>query len=629
MWASLPTPKVEYVQLYENGPMWATMNLGATSVTDAGKYFWWGDVQGHADGDGFSFNYTNDVIESYGNDEGYVEDGKLVAEKDAATQQLGAAYRMPTKAEFEDLYNKCTWTWKTNYNGVDKANGYLVQGKGEYEDNSIFLPAAGNVYDKELEYVGEYGSYWSSTAHDDSQQLAYCLSFSSDANIGTTIDGRDDGLPIRPVYAPVAQIGETAYASLKDALNNAQDGDVVDLVSNAVTSSYTIAKDLTLRLNGFSISASSSNEDFIEIKEAEVTIDGTTAENGMSDIYCNGKSAIAFAVNSGASVTFKNVNIADDVIFAVYCDGGHAKIESGNFHCLSNAVLATNSDVVISGGTFSSEHDNAIYIENGSVTIADGYKYQGESESLAAGTYTEDIEFAGEVVFDTEKAYAYLVSLIGDKEYVNSEYKIYVDETGVLQYTNMAVVAAFPSNKLEVNGNEYLLTNWMLSSRKMKFVVVDGAIAHVYEMVGEEIHLVYKEPASESELVALIGDNVYENAEWVETISVVDGKVAITDKNEVVTILAENNILTKKEDDYTFANISYSYTFIVVDGKVSEIEYHGYGGVVGTYVKKASTPTAIDTIDANKAQKTIKTIENGRVVIIKNGEKFDLNGRKM
>lgn len=187
MWASLPTPKVEYVQLYENGPMWATMNLGATSVTDAGKYFWWGDVQGHADGDGFSFNYTNDVIESYGNDEGYVEDGKLVAEKDAATQQLGAAYRMPTKAEFEDLYNKCTWTWKTNYNGVDKANGYLVQGKGEYEDNSIFLPAAGNVYDKELEYVGEYGSYWSSTAHDDSQQLAYCLSFSSDANIGTTL----------------------------------------------------------------------------------------------------------------------------------------------------------------------------------------------------------------------------------------------------------------------------------------------------------------------------------------------------------------------------------------------------------------------------------------------------------
>ncbi|MCQ2227752.1 MAG: hypothetical protein MJZ01_07590 [Bacteroidales bacterium] len=42
-----------------------------------------------------------------------------------------------------------------------------------------------------------------------------------------------------------------------------------------------------------------------------------------------------------------------------------------------------------------------------------------------------------------------------------------------------------------------------------------------------------------------------------------------------------------------------------------------------------STPTAIESINADKAQKVIKTIENGKVVIIRNGEKFDLSGRKL
>ncbi|MCQ2227228.1 MAG: hypothetical protein MJZ01_04880 [Bacteroidales bacterium] len=48
----------------------------------------------------------------------------------------------------------------------------------------------------------------------------------------------------------------------------------------------------------------------------------------------------------------------------------------------------------------------------------------------------------------------------------------------------------------------------------------------------------------------------------------------------------------------------------------------------GTFVK-AGTPTGIKDVDASKAQKTIKTVENGKVVIIKNGEKFDLAGKKL
>ncbi|MCQ2203344.1 MAG: hypothetical protein MJZ15_02765 [Bacteroidales bacterium] len=173
--------RVTFVQLYENGPKWANMNIGATSVTDAGLYFWWGDIEGHAKDESpkFNFNFDNAAITSWDNNEDYVADGKLAAEKDAATQLWGAGYRMPTQAEFEDLYNKCTWTWKTNYNGVEGVNGYLVTGKGDYAGNSIFLPAAGSRDGEDLNREGSSGIYWSSTPSTGNADYAYTLYFDS------------------------------------------------------------------------------------------------------------------------------------------------------------------------------------------------------------------------------------------------------------------------------------------------------------------------------------------------------------------------------------------------------------------------------------------------------------------
>ncbi|MCQ2227714.1 MAG: leucine-rich repeat domain-containing protein [Bacteroidales bacterium] len=43
--------------------------------------------------------------------------------------------------------------------------------------------------------------------------------------------------------------------------------------------------------------------------------------------------------------------------------------------------------------------------------------------------------------------------------------------------------------------------------------------------------------------------------------------------------------------------------------------------------EKQSTPTAVDAIDAVGTKKAIKTVENGRVVIIRDGKKYDLAGR--
>lgn len=47
----------------------------------------------------------------------------------------------------------------------------------------------------------------------------------------------------------------------------------------------------------------------------------------------------------------------------------------------------------------------------------------------------------------------------------------------------------------------------------------------------------------------------------------------------------------------------------------------------GTFVN--TTATAIKNISAPAAQKAIKTIENGRIVIFRDGDKWDLSGRKL
>ncbi len=47
------------------------------------------------------------------------------------------------------------------------------------------------------------------------------------------------------------------------------------------------------------------------------------------------------------------------------------------------------------------------------------------------------------------------------------------------------------------------------------------------------------------------------------------------------------------------------------------------------YDDSDTTPTAIESVNTDKAGKAIKTIENGRVVIIRDNKKFDLSGREL
>ena len=127
---------------------WATMNIGASSATDAGTYFAWGDVEGQtwsdSDWSGGGFSDAPDI----GNP------SVLPLDKDAANVNWGGTWRMPTSAEFYELKSK----HREHYYDED----YF----GDPESGLICLPAAGYGDDTGLHDVdgsSPGGYYWSSS----------------------------------------------------------------------------------------------------------------------------------------------------------------------------------------------------------------------------------------------------------------------------------------------------------------------------------------------------------------------------------------------------------------------------------------------------------------------------------
>ena len=182
-----------------SGIRWADCNVGASEPEEYGNYFAWGETSPKKDYGWYSYkwcNMTYTTLTKYNNSSSYgTVDNKTQLEMsdDAARANWGGKWRMPTKAEFEELHVHCKWTWTTR-NGV---NGYLVTSKKN--ENSIFLPAAGYTVDDDESDVGIYGYYWSSSLDTGGPSNAWRMRFkSSNRSVGN--QSRCVGLSVRPVY---------------------------------------------------------------------------------------------------------------------------------------------------------------------------------------------------------------------------------------------------------------------------------------------------------------------------------------------------------------------------------------------------------------------------------------------
>ena len=172
---------------------WATQNVGASSPSDYGGYYAWGETETKSSYDWSNyFDYLDDEGDSWGI---YKIGGKTsispTSGHDTARENWGGSWRMPTYAEFEELCKKCVWTWTSQ--GGHK--GYKVSGPN---GNSIFLPAAGWRYGSDTYVEGQVGFYWSSTLSSLYSYYARALSFGSSGH-GTDFDGRSYGRSVRPV----------------------------------------------------------------------------------------------------------------------------------------------------------------------------------------------------------------------------------------------------------------------------------------------------------------------------------------------------------------------------------------------------------------------------------------------
>ena len=207
------TMTAEYVDLGLS-VKWARCNLGASKPSDYGDYFAWGETEpktnytwvtykwiqaGKSDGR-YITKYTFDDGQTegiwYDADGNFIGDNKttLDAADDAATANLGSPWRMPTKKEYDELVDNCTWRWTTQ----DGVNGCEV--KSKKNGNSIFLPAAGSRTRSELYNAGSWGHYWSSSLRSAYPISNYACVLGFDLGSPDWFGGhRECGFPVRPV----------------------------------------------------------------------------------------------------------------------------------------------------------------------------------------------------------------------------------------------------------------------------------------------------------------------------------------------------------------------------------------------------------------------------------------------
>lgn len=180
------------------GVAWADRNVGASSPTDLGSRFRWGDPEART-----SFTQVISDIHDYST--GSV----LPANKDAATVNMGAMWRMPDGDDAVALRDNTTISGNNRF--TNRSDG----------DSYILLPAYGykgayGTYDTQYQYywTSEYGEFGYSAADDANTHS--CIAFARDGNNSYYVGNydKDDyyamipgyGMPIRAIYVPTFDV---------------------------------------------------------------------------------------------------------------------------------------------------------------------------------------------------------------------------------------------------------------------------------------------------------------------------------------------------------------------------------------------------------------------------------------
>ena len=194
----------EYVDLgLPSGLKWSPVNLGALEILDFGNYYAGGEINHkpkYLESNCITINFEKDFVNKSKQNKrnkksksaSNINNGLNISgneEYDAARAKWGASWRIPTKAEWEELINECSW----KIVNIDGVPCYLITGPN---GKRLVLPRAGTKSGAALNFVGD-ADYWSAEpSWDNNTNTPSGTAFRNKRMFG---NWRYIGLPIRPV----------------------------------------------------------------------------------------------------------------------------------------------------------------------------------------------------------------------------------------------------------------------------------------------------------------------------------------------------------------------------------------------------------------------------------------------
>jgi hypothetical protein len=207
-----------------SGTLWSCMDLGAVTPISGGIAFSWGETDFVEKNNATWSNYKF-MTDSYDNQWGiskyqvadgqkdgvwYNEAGEFIGDNkrtlemidDAARQNWGAPWRIPTKEEVDELNNYTNLSRTENYNGTGQY-GYILSKKkthGAYTLRDPHILFRGSQYKLNIYWYNGSGLYWTSTLQQVTQK-AYLFDFGYRESGFTRDPSRYTKKYIRPVQS--------------------------------------------------------------------------------------------------------------------------------------------------------------------------------------------------------------------------------------------------------------------------------------------------------------------------------------------------------------------------------------------------------------------------------------------
>ena len=374
----------EYVDLgLPSGLLWATCNVGANSPEEYGDYFAWGETETKE-------TYGKDNCLTYGlgwsqlRSQGYIYSDRniLASQHDAATAYWGGDWRMPTKAEQQELLDKCTWTW-TMLNGVE---GYKVTSKAN--SNYIFLPAAGYRSGSSLYKDGDYGRYRNSSlvGGDGNEDISYYLDLRySIKNVSSSSGYRYHGYSVRPIYGGNFEGLPARYAFVETS-------EVTEITSSSAVCGGNVTTDNGSTVTSKGICWSTSPNPTVEDNKTEdgngigsymslmTNLEDNTTYyirayviNAAGISYGNQKKITTLSAVNANGHEYVDLGLPSGLLWATCNVGANSPEEYGNYYAWGETETKseyTKDNSVTSGLSYSELQSKGYIDEQGNLTLS-------------------------------------------------------------------------------------------------------------------------------------------------------------------------------------------------------------------------------------------------------------------